>query len=103
MKKKDKIKDYIEYPIYIKAKRIIYNKASNDWNDEPIYKLQKVRIYGETKGGKNYMIDSYGNFKFTCNKNEIFLNKKDYEEKINKITRYKLTESEKEYLLKQFK
>ena len=32
-----------------KARRIIVNKSSNDWNDEPEYKLQKVRVYGENK------------------------------------------------------
>ena len=102
MKMKDNFKDYIEYPIYIKAKRIIYNKSSNDWNDEPEYKLQKVRIYGKTKSNKNYVIDSYGNFKFICNKNEVFLDKIDFEEKANKITGYNLTKSEKEFLLNQF-
>lgn len=32
---------------YRKARRIIYNRSANDWNDEPEYKLQKIRIYGE--------------------------------------------------------
>lgn len=87
---------------YIKAKRIIYNSASNDWNDEPEYKLQKIRIYGESKSGKSYIIDSYGAGRFACNKNEVFLNKKDFEEKINKPLRFNLTENEKQYLLNIF-
>lgn len=33
---------------YIKARRIIYNHNANDWNNEPEYKLQKIRIYGES-------------------------------------------------------
>ena len=33
---------------FIKARRIIYNPSANDFNDEPEYKLQKVRIYGES-------------------------------------------------------
>lgn len=33
---------------FIKARRIIYNPHANDWNDEPEYKLQKVRVYGES-------------------------------------------------------
>lgn len=87
---------------YIKAKRIIYNCTSNDFNDEPEYKLQKVRIYGESKSGKSYIIDSYGNRRFACNKNEVFLSKKDFEEKINKPLRFNLTKNQKQYLLKQF-
>ena len=49
---------------YIKARRIIVNLSSNDWNNEPEYKLQKVRIYGESKSRKSYIIDSYGKVKF---------------------------------------
>ena len=41
----------------VKAKRIIVNPSSNDWNDEPEYKLQKIRIYGESKSMKSYIID----------------------------------------------
>ena len=87
---------------YIKAKRIIYNSASNDWNDEPEYKLQKIRIYGESKNRKSYIIDSYGKRKFSCDKSEVFLNKKDIEEKINKLSKFNLTENEKQYLLTIF-
>lgn len=99
---KNKIGNWIEYPNIIKARRIIYNQASNDWNDEPEYKVQKVRIYGETKSNKSFVIDSYGHGKFACNKNEVFLNRKDFEEKIDKVTRFNLTENQKQYLLNQF-
>lgn len=98
---KPKIGKWIQYPRYIKARRIIYNNSSNDWNNEPEYKLQKIRIYGETQSGKCYVIDSYGNFKFACNKSQIFLNKQDFEEKMNDIQNFKLTEFEQNYLLKQ--
>ena len=87
---------------YIKARRIIYNPSANDWNDEPEYKLQKIRIYGESNSGKSYIIDSYGNKKFSCNKTQVFFNKKDFEEKMNNIDGFKLTDFEKEYLLKQY-
>lgn len=99
---KPKIGKWTEYPRYIKARRIIYNRSSNDWNDEPEYKLQKVRIYGETQTGKCYVIDSYGKFKFACNKSQIFLNKDDFKNKMNNIQNFKLTEFEQNYLLKQF-
>lgn len=100
---KNKIKNWIQYPNYIKAKRIIYNRSSNDWNDEPEYKLQKVRIYGETQNKKSYVIDSYGRFKFSCNKSQIFLNKQDFKEKMNSIQNFKLLDYEQKYLLNQFK
>lgn len=87
---------------YIKARRIIYNSSANDWNDEPEYKLQKVRVYGESNSRKSYLIDSYGNKKFSCNKSQVFFDKKDFEEKMNNIDGFKLTDFEKEYLLKQF-
>ena len=99
---KPKIGKWTEYPRYIKARRIIYNHSSNDWNDEPEYKLQKVRIYGETQSGKCYVIDSYGNKKFSCNKSQIFLNKDDFKNKMNNIQNFRLTEFEQNYLLKQF-
>lgn len=101
---KNKIGNWIQYDNnrYRKGRRIIYNHSSNDWNDEPEYKLQKVRIYGETQSRKCYVIDSYGNFKFACNKTQVFLNKEDFENKMNNIQDFKLTESEKNYLLKQF-
>lgn len=99
---KNKIGNWIQYSNYRKARRIIYNNSSNDWNDEPEYKLQKVRIYGETQSGKCYVIDSHGKFKFACNKSQIFLNKQDFENKINDIQGFKLTEGEQKYLLKQF-
>ena len=87
---------------YIKAKRIIYNQSSNDFNDEPEYKLQKVRVYGESNSKKSYVIDSYGNKKFTCHKSNIFFNKEDFKEKMNNILNFNLTKFEQEYLLKQF-
>lgn len=99
---KNKIGKWIQYPRYIKARRIIYNNSSNDWNNEPEYKLQKIRIYGETQSGKCYVIDSYGNFKFACSKSQIFLNKEDFKNKMNNIQNFKLTEFEQNYLLKQF-
>lgn len=99
---KNKTGNWKPYQNYIKAKRIIFNSSSNDWNNEPEYKLQKVRIYGETQSGKGYVIDSYGSKKFSCNKSQIFLNKQDFEEKMNNIQNFKLTEYEQNYLLKQF-
>ena len=99
---KNKTGNWKPYQNYIKAKRIIFNSSSNDWNNEPEYKLQKVRIYGETQSGKCYVIDSYGSKKFSCNKSQIFLNKQDFEEKMNNIQNFKLTEYEQNYLLKQF-
>lgn len=83
-----------------KARRIIYNKAFNDFNNEPEYKLQKVRIYDEDK--EKYVVDSYGKFKFKCDKTQIFLNKEDFKRKMNNIKDFKLLESEKQYLLEQF-
>lgn len=87
---------------FIKAKRIIVNSSANDWNDEPEYKLQKVRIYGETKSKKSYVIDSYGSKKFNCLKTQVFLNKEDMKRKIDDIEGYRLTENEKQYLLNIF-
>lgn len=87
---------------YIKAKRIIYNPSSNDFNNEPEYKLQKVRIYGESISKKSYIIDSYGSKKFSCSKEQVFLNKEDLKNKIDNIRGFRLTENEKEYLLNQF-
>ncbi|MCI9245613.1 MAG: hypothetical protein HFJ30_00425 [Clostridia bacterium] len=84
----------------IKAKRIIYNKAGNDFNDECEYKLQKVRIYEETD--KNFIIDSYGKFKFSCNKTQVFLSKEDFKNKMNNIQDFNLNDFEKKYLLEQF-
>lgn len=52
--------------------------------------------------GKSYIIDSYGNKKFSCDKTQIFFNKKDFEEKMDNIQGFKLTKYEKDYLLKQF-
>ena len=95
-----KIKDYIKYDKVIKAKRIIYNKSANDFNDEPEYKFQKVRIFGESTNEKSYIIDSYGSKRFSCNKTQVFLNKKDFEEKIDNIQGFNLTDFEKKYLLK---
>lgn len=87
---------------YKKARRIIYNPSSNDFNDEPEYKLQKVRVYGESKSKKSYIIDSYGNKKFSCHKSQIFFNKDDFLEKKDNIEQFKLNEFEKQYLEKQF-
>ena len=83
-----------------KAKRIIVNKSANDWNNEPEYKLQKVRVYGESK--KSFIIDSYGNFKFKVHKSQVFFNKQDFKNKMDNIEGFNLTEYEKEYLLKSF-
>lgn len=91
----------MENKTFIKAKRIIVNQSSNDWNNEPEYKLQKVRIYGESKSAKSYIIDSYGNKKFTCLKTQVFLDKKDLENKIDNIEGFNLTEYEKQYLRSQ--
>lgn len=98
----NKLGEYIKYDKPVKARRIIYNNASNDWNNEPEYKLQKIRLYGETKSKKSYVIDSYGNRKFTCHKSNIFLNKDDFINKMNNIDRFRLNEFEQNYLLKQF-
>lgn len=87
---------------YRKARRIIYNSSSNDFNDEPEYKLQKVRVYGESKNKKTYIIDSYGNKKFSCHKSQIFFNKDDFLEKKDNIEQFKLNEFAKQYLEKQF-
>lgn len=99
---KVKENEYKKYDNVIYAKRIIANKSSNDWNDEPEYKLQKVRIYGETKTGESYIVDSYGNFKFKVLKCQIFLNFEDMVNKIDNIKNFNLQEYEKEYLLKQY-
>lgn len=87
---------------YIKGRRIIYNSSANDWNNEPEYKLQKIRIYGESNSKKSYIIDSYGNKKFSCNKTQVFFNKEDFEKKMDNIESYNLTDFEKQYLIKQF-
>ena len=87
---------------YKKARRIIYNPSANDFNNEPEYKLQKIRIYGERNSGKSYIIDSYGRHKFSCNKSQVFLNKQDFIEKMDTIFMFNLNDFEKEYLLKQF-
>lgn len=93
-----KLGEYKKYDNIIKARRIICNNSSNDWNDEPEYKLQKVRIYGENKNGTSYIIDSYGKFKFTCHKSQIFLNKEDFNNKKDSILNFNLLENEKKYL-----
>ena len=93
-----KLGDYKKYDKIIKARRIIVNVHSNYWNNEPEYKLQKVRIYGESKTGKSYIVDSYGNFKFICHKSRIFLNKDDFNEKKDNILGFNLLENEKKYL-----
>lgn len=93
-----KIGEYKKYDNVIKAKRIIYNKSSNDWNDEAEYKLQKIRIYGENKKGTSCIVDSYGKFKFICHKSQIFLNKKDFNNKKDNILTFNLSENEKKYL-----
>lgn len=87
---------------YIKARRIIYNPSANDFNDELEYKLQKVRIYGESNSKKSYIIDSYGRQKFSCNKSQVFLNKQDFIDKKDNIFMFNLNDYEKEYLLNQF-
>lgn len=87
---------------YKKARRIIVNQSANNWNNEPEYKLQKVRVYGESNSKKSFIIDSYGNKKFSCNKTQIFFNKDDFKAKMDNIEGFNLTEYEKEYLLKLF-
>lgn len=87
---------------YKKARRIIVNQSANDWNNEPEYKLQKVRVYGESNSKKSFIIDSYGNKKFSCNKTQIFFNKEDFKRKMDNIEGFNLTEYEKEYLLNLF-
>lgn len=93
-----KLGNYKKYDKVIKARRIIVNIHSNDWNDEPEYKLQKVRIYGENKNGKSYIVDSYGKFKFTCHKSQIFLSKDDFNNKKDNILNFNLFDYEKKYL-----
>lgn len=87
---------------YKKARRIIINRSANDWNNEPEYKLQKVRVYGESNSKKSYIIDSYGNKKFSCIKSQIFFNKEDFKNKMDNIEGFNLAEYEKEYLLNLF-
>ena len=99
---KVKENEYEKYDNVMYAKRIIVNKSSTDFNNEPEYKLQKVRIYGETKTGKSYIVDSYGKFKFKVLKLEVFLNLEDMKSKIDNIQNFNLTDYEKEYLLKQY-
>ena len=99
---KVKENEYKKYDNVTSAKRIIVNPSSNDFNNEPEYKLQKVRIYGETKTGKSYIVDSYGKFKFKVLKSEIFLDLEDMKNKIDNIERFKLSGFEKAYLLKQY-
>ena len=95
-KKENKMKKFI------KGRRIIFNPSANDFNNEPEYKLQKVRIYGESNSKKSYIIDSYGRQKFSCNKSQVFFNKQDFIEKMDTIFMFNLNDFEKEYLLKQF-
>lgn len=90
---------FTEYPHLLKGKRIIYNRASNDFNNEPDYKLQRVKIHGELNN--SYIVDTGGK-KFACDKSQIFLNKSDFENKMDNIKGFKLTTFEKEYLIKQF-
>lgn len=92
----------IEIKRYKKAKRIIYNPRYNDWNIEPEYTLQNVRVYGKSKSGKSYIVDSYGKKKFSVLKSNIYFNKKDFEEKKDKIQGFLLLESQKKYLLDLF-
>lgn len=87
---------------YKKARRIIVNRNFNDWNNEQEYKLQRVRVYGENESKKSFIIDSYGNKKFSCNKTQIFFNKEDFKNKMNNIEGFNLTKYEKEYLLNSF-
>lgn len=87
---------------FVKARRIIYNSSYNDWNNEPEYKLQKIRVYEESKSKKSYIIDSYGSRKFTCHKTQVFFNKEDFENKMDNILGFNLMEHEKKYLLSQF-
>lgn len=94
-----KIKNYIEYKRPIKAKRIIYNKSANDFNNEPEYKLQKVLIWGETITHESYVLTNQGTKKYIRHKSQVFLDRLDLENKIDDIKGFDLTEHEKEYLL----
>ena len=65
---------------FIKGRRIIFNPSANDFNDEPEYKLQKVRIYGESNSKKSYIISfSFGSTFFW---NVLFLNAKRSKRKV---------------------
>lgn len=97
-----KIKNYIKYEKPIKAKRIIVNPHSNDFNNEPEYKLQKVLIWGETQTHKSYVITNSGTKKYTRPKSQVFLDRLDLENKIDDIEGFNLTNYEKEYLLERF-
>lgn len=83
----------------MKARRLIYNRNYNDFNKEPQYKLQKVRIHEEFSWG--YIVDS-GSDKFKCGKSKVFKNKEDFNKKIDNIPSVFLTEQEKEELLKSW-
>lgn len=84
----------------IKAKRLIYNKSYNDFNEEPEYKLQNVRIHSEE--AYHYIVDSDGT-KFKASKSKVFLNKNDFFEKIDKIFGVYLSTEEIMELASQFK
>ena len=82
----------------MKARRLIYNRNYNQWNNELEWKLQKVTIHEENK--THYVVDS-GSYKFKCSKNKVFRNKEDFRNKIDNIFGVDLTE-EKEELLKSW-
>ena len=83
----------------MKARRLIYNKYANDFNNELEWKLQKVRIHEEYSWG--YIVDS-GSNKFKCGKSKVFVNKEDFKDKIDCIFGVDLTEEEKKELLESW-
>lgn len=52
--------------IFRRALRKLPNRASNDFNDEPEFKTQKVKVIGEVNyynGNKAYLVKDYNNKK----------------------------------------
>lgn len=59
---------------YIIANRRIPNRASNDFNDEPEFIFQKVKVLGEVKyynGIEKYIVKDFSNNIFQVLKEEI--------------------------------
>lgn len=59
---------------YKKALRKIPNRASNDFNNEPEFVYQQVKIIGEVKyysGIEKYMVKDFSNNKFEAFKDDI--------------------------------
>ena len=83
----------------MKARRLIYNRYANDFNNELEWKLQKVRILEENQ---TYYIVDNGSSKFKCSKNKVFVNKEDFKDKIDCIFGVDLTGEEKKELLESW-